>query len=105
MTGEMLSISGERKEETEHKGAQSYRSEHYFGRFQRSIPVPAAVEGGRIEAHYKDGVLTVTCPKTEEARKDTEEMQATVGQAVPPEHRAVWRASPRNHLHSRGAGE
>ncbi len=69
MVGDLLNISGERKEETEHKGAESYRSERYFGRFHRSFPLPVAVEAGKIEAHYKDGVLTITCPKTEEAKR------------------------------------
>jgi HSP20 family protein len=75
MTGEMLNISGERKEEAEFKDAQSYRSERYFGRFQRSIRLPAAVEAGKIEAHYKDGVLTVTCPKTEDAKRKQVEIK------------------------------
>jgi HSP20 family protein len=69
MIGEMLNITGERKEETEFKGAKSYRKERYFGRFHRSILLPAAVEAAKIEAHYKDGILTVTCPKTEEAKR------------------------------------
>jgi HSP20 family protein len=69
MSNGMLTISGERKEETESKGTESYRSERYFGRFSRSIELPAPIEEKRIEAHYKDGVLTVTCPKTEEAKR------------------------------------
>ena len=75
MLGEMLTISGERKQETEHKGAESYRSERYFGRFQRSLSLPAPVDPKRIEAHYKDGVLTVTCPKTEEAKRKQVEIK------------------------------
>jgi HSP20 family protein len=69
MTGEMLNIAGELREEAEHKGAESYRSERYFGRFHRSIPLPTSVEAGKIKAQYKDGVLTITCPKTEEAKR------------------------------------
>jgi HSP20 family protein len=61
-------IAGERKSETEEKRGGMYRSERYFGRFHRSIPLPAAVDGTKIDAHYKEGVLTVTCPKTEEAK-------------------------------------
>jgi HSP20 family protein len=68
MSGENLVIAGERKSETEEKNAEMYRSERYFGRFQRSLPLPAAVDGSKIDAHYKDGVLTVTCPKAEEAK-------------------------------------
>lgn len=69
MTEGLLNIAGERKEESESKEAGTYRSERYFGRFHRSISLPTAVEAGKIEAHYKDGVLTVTCPKAEEAKR------------------------------------
>lgn len=69
MTEGSLNIAGERKEETEFKYAESYRSERYFGRFHRSIALPLAVQANKIEAHYKEGVLTVTCPKAEEAKR------------------------------------
>lgn len=69
MREEMLDISGEHKEETEFKGAETYRRERRFGRFHRRIRLPTAVEANKIEAHYKDGILTVTCPKTEEAKR------------------------------------
>ena len=75
ITEDLLDISGERKEETEFKSAESYRSERYFGRFHRSITLPTAVEANKIEAHYKDGVLTVTCPKTEEAKRKQVEVK------------------------------
>ena len=68
MSGENLILAGERKSETEEKSAGLYRSERYFGRFHRSIPLPAAVDDTRINAHYKDGVLTVTFPKTDDAK-------------------------------------
>jgi len=63
MSGNMLNIAGQRKEEAEFKGAKSYRSERYFGRFQRSVRLPATVKARKIEAHYKDGVLTLTCAR------------------------------------------
>lgn len=65
----MLHIAGERKEETEHKETGSYHSERYFGRFQRSLPLPEPVQGDKIHAEYRDGILTITCPKTEEAKR------------------------------------
>ena len=67
--GDTLSISGERKHEEERKEGEHYRSERYFGRFQRSIQLPHAVDGNKIEASYRDGILTVTLPKTEEAKR------------------------------------
>ena len=68
VTGDRLVISGERKQEEEHKDAQSYRSERYFGHFQRSLTLPQPVDPNQITASYKDGVLTVSCPKSEEAK-------------------------------------
>lgn len=69
VTGENLHIAGERKVESEEEGREMYRSERYLGRFHRSIPLPTAVDSNNIEAHYKDGILTITCPKTEEAKR------------------------------------
>jgi HSP20 family protein len=75
--GDTVNICGERKKEEEHRAGESYRSERYFGRFQRSVPLPQAVDGNRIEAAYRDGVLTVTLPKTEEAKRKQIEIKAS----------------------------
>jgi len=63
-----VSISGERKTESKHEDAEVYRTERFFGRFQRTITLPTAVAADKVKAAYKDGVLTVTLPKTEEAK-------------------------------------
>lgn len=63
-----LSISGERKSETKSEEAEVYRAERYVGRFQRSVALPGAVAADKVKAQYKDGILTVTLPKTEEAK-------------------------------------
>src|SRR4051794_22138238 len=63
-----LSISGERKSENKHEDAEVYRAERFFGRFQRTVTLPTPVAGDKVKAQYKDGVLTVTLPKTEEAK-------------------------------------
>ena len=68
LDGNTLTISGERKQEEEKKEGENYRSERFFGRFQRSITLPTAVQANKIEATYKDGVLNVTLPKAEEAK-------------------------------------
>jgi len=64
----VLSISGERKNEEKFAKAESYRSELFFGKFQRTITLPAPVAADKIKGSYKDGVLTVTLPKAEEAK-------------------------------------
>ena len=63
-----LSISGERKSETKHEEAEVYRAERFVGRFQRTVSLPTAVAADKVKAQYKDGILTVTLPKTEESK-------------------------------------
>lgn len=63
-----LSISGERKSEDKFKDAEVYRGERFLGRFQRSVTLPTPVAVEKVKAQYKDGILTVTLPKTEEAK-------------------------------------
>jgi HSP20 family protein len=64
----VLTISGERKLEHETKEKGTFRSERYFGKFQRSVTLPAAVDANKVNAAYKDGILTVELPKAEEAK-------------------------------------
>ncbi len=64
----VLTVSGERKRETEKKEGESFRSERYFGKFQRSVTLPTTVDSNKVSASYKDGVLTVELPKAEEAK-------------------------------------
>jgi len=64
----MLSISGERKVENKVKDSQIYRAERFFGRFQRTVSLPSPVAIDRVKAQYTDGILTITLPKTEEAK-------------------------------------
>ncbi len=67
MTGDTLTIKGERKASEEVKGEEYHRCELCYGAFSRSISVPAAVETGKIEANYADGILEVRLPKAKEA--------------------------------------
>jgi HSP20 family protein len=64
----VLSIAGERKEETEAKERNYFRRERFFGRFSRSVSLPAEVQPDKVTAAYKDGVLSVTLPKAEKAK-------------------------------------
>ncbi len=63
-----LIISGERRQEIKNEGVEVYRAERYFGKFQRAVSLPATVASNKVKAEYKDGILTVTLPKSEEAK-------------------------------------
>ena len=66
----ILTIKGEKTEEKEEKKKDYYLSERRFGSFQRSFQVPAGVDADKIDANFKNGVLTVVLPKSAEARKN-----------------------------------
>jgi HSP20 family protein len=63
-----LIISGERKAESVAEGTEVHRQERFYGKFSRALTLPAAVAGDKVKAAYKDGVLTVSLPKAEEAK-------------------------------------
>jgi HSP20 family protein len=65
-----LTIKGEKRDEREEKKKNFYLAERHYGSFQRSFSIPAGVDADRIEASFKNGVLTVTFPKTPQARKN-----------------------------------
>ena len=58
-----LTVSGDRSEKKEEKDAKHYLSETYYGSFMRSFNLPTAVDENKVDAHYEDGVLTITVPK------------------------------------------
>lgn len=64
-----LIIKGEKKNEKEETGRHFHRVERTYGSFFRTLPLPATVEQDKVEATYTDGILTITLPKSEEARK------------------------------------
>lgn len=64
----VLSIAGERKQAKESKEKNYFRREPLFGRFTRLVSLPTDVKTDAIAANYKDGVLTVSLPKAEEAK-------------------------------------
>ena len=64
----VLTLSGERKQDEQCKNAEVYRSERFLGRFQRTITVASPVQADKVNATYKDGILTITLPKTEESK-------------------------------------
>jgi HSP20 family protein len=65
VTENSVSISGERKSETKTEEKGMVRSEFNYGRFERKIPLPAHVQNDKVQAEYKDGILTLNLPKIE----------------------------------------
>lgn len=68
VTGDGLSISGERKIATEKEGAKFHRKEREAGTFSRILTLPGAIDADKVEATCLDGILTITLPKSEAAK-------------------------------------
>jgi HSP20 family protein len=64
----VLTLAGERREEKSMENSEVHRSERFLGKFSRSFTLPAAVNAAKVQASFKDGILTVTLPKAEEAK-------------------------------------
>ena len=62
----VLTLKGEKRSENEDKDRQF--SERYYGRFERRIPLGVEIAEDKVDAHFKNGVLTVILPKTEKAQ-------------------------------------
>jgi HSP20 family protein len=63
-----LSIKGERKSERDEKEGDYHLTERSFGSFSRVVALPAAVDADKAAAKYENGVVTITLPKTEQAK-------------------------------------
>jgi HSP20 family protein len=72
----LLTIRGEKKQEKEEKGEHYHRIERSYGAFNRGLQLPVAVDGGKVTAGVKNGVLTITLPKTPAAKGTTISIKA-----------------------------
>ena len=68
LKNEALWITGEKREEKEEKGKTFHRTERRYGEFRRTIPLPGTVNEEKVKAHFENGLLKVTIPKSEEAK-------------------------------------
>ena len=75
--GGVLSITGERKAETEEKNKKYHRIERSYGSFARSFTLPEGAAGDKVSAEFKDGVLRVHLPKDEEAKRKSIEVKVS----------------------------
>lgn len=76
VSDDMITISGERKDEKETKDEDYYHKETHYGSFSRSVNLPSAVIADKAEAEVKNGVLTVTIPKVEEKKAKKVQIKA-----------------------------
>lgn len=76
-----LYLKGERKFENETKQQNYHRIERSYGTFSRTFTVPNSINSDNVKAEYRDGVLTLTLPKREEAKPKTVKIQVTEGPA------------------------
>jgi HSP20 family protein len=77
LAGDVLTIKGEKKSEREEKKENYHLVERTYGSFSRSLKLPTAVAADQVEASYKKGVLTISCPKKEEVKPKAIEIKAS----------------------------
>ena len=75
LDGDLLTIKGEKKEVKEKKDKHYHTIERRSGSFYRALRLPSEVESDKIEANFKDGVLTLTLPKSKEAAKKVAQIE------------------------------
>jgi HSP20 family protein len=68
ITGDMLTVKGERRFESDAKDEGYYRLERVYGKFERSVSLPIPVQADKVKATYRDGVLEIRLPKVEEVK-------------------------------------
>lgn len=68
ITGDLLTVKGERKWEKELKDESYHRMERVYGTFERAVPLPFPVQADKVKATYRDGVLDIRLPKADEVK-------------------------------------
>jgi len=79
VSGDMLTLKGEKREESETKDENRHVSERRYGSFQRTMRLPPDADADRIEARTTNGVLKVTIPKSEEAKAKEKKIEISGG--------------------------
>lgn len=68
VSGDTVTVSGETKEEKEDNEKNYYQKQLRYGRFSQSVVVPTIVQADKADASFKNGMLTLTLPKSEEVK-------------------------------------
>ena len=77
LSDNLLTIKGEKQEERDEKKADYHLVERSYGSFQRSIPLPGGMEQDNAKARFKNGVLTISIPKSSEAKQSRKQIAIT----------------------------
>jgi HSP20 family protein len=72
---DMLTISGEKKAEVEHKEGEGHRTERTYGKFSRSVSLPFDIDADHVEARFDKGVLKLTIPRPADAQPNVKKIQ------------------------------
>lgn len=75
----MLTLSGEKRSESESKEEGVFRNERYYGFFQRTIPLPEDIDAEKAEADFRQGVLTVRFPKLASPKSSAKQIEVKAG--------------------------
>lgn len=75
LTDNALTIRGEKKEEKEDKGKDYWHRESSYGSFVRVIPIPEGLNAEKADARFKNGVLTISLPRLEEAKAKVKKIE------------------------------
>ena len=75
----VVTLKGEKRTEREEKGETWFFSERQYGAFSRSFRLPPDAEAGKVDAHLKDGVLTITVPKAAPEQSQTAKVEIRKG--------------------------
>ncbi len=87
LSGDVLTIKGEKKAETEKSDKRHSYRERTYGSFRRSLPLEANVRTDKIDAHFDKGVLTITLPKIEGAKRKTRKIPVSTSSKVKRLHK------------------
>ena len=79
LSGDTLTITGIKTKEKEEKGRNYHYSERTYGSFSRSLPLPRQVDAGKVSANFRNGVLTITLPKSSAALEERKKIAVQTG--------------------------
>ena len=75
VSGDLLTLKGEKKAAHEHRNGDAYYMERRFGSFSRSVPLPFEVKDENVEARYEKGVLTIRVPKPADMQRQARRIE------------------------------